>query len=233
MNCARETWPIVRPWLVFLVIALATSTLADVALAQRDLPPEKGGMTYELGMPPVYKGRSGFELGWYRPGSSSDLSGFYNLGVSKDLGSPVVGIAALRLEGYIGITSQELDGGGRALFEVPSFRFGLGADYSAADEVVDVLFALDLPVHRGGLFGRGTTLAVRWLPSRDLTFSVGVNVPLWGRNIGATRPKQDHVRLEKRRPERLELDLAESALAQVLGELRQRALGVFPGSVLG
>ena len=33
-------------------------------MAQRDLPPEKGGTTYSLGMPPVYKGRSGFELQW-------------------------------------------------------------------------------------------------------------------------------------------------------------------------
>ena len=171
-----------------VVIGSCLLALVDPAFAQRDLPPQKGGLTYELGMPPVYKGRSGFEMGWYRPQTASDLYGFYNLGVSKSLGSPVVGIAALRLEGYLGVSSQDFDGGGRALFEIPSLYFGVGVDYNGTDSVFDALYTLDLPMQRGGLFGRGTTLAIRWLPSRDQTFSVGVNVPLWGRNIGATRP---------------------------------------------
>ena len=95
---------------LFLVFFLGTFSLPG--FAQRDLPPEKGGETYSLGMPPVYKGRSGFELQWYRPQNNSELAGFYNLGLSKDLGSPVVGIAALRLEGYVGFRNQDLDGGG-------------------------------------------------------------------------------------------------------------------------
>jgi len=205
------------------LMALGSLFLPDRASAQRDLPPEKGGMTYELGMPPVYKGRSGFEMGWYRPQTASELSGYYNLGVSKDLGSPVVGIGALRLEGYLGVNSQEFDGGGRALYEIPSFYVGFGVDYNGTDEVTDFLFALDLPVHRGGIFGRGTTLAFRWLPSRDQTFSVGVNVPLWGRNIGATRPKKDHVRLQKRDPHRLEMQMAGTEVERALTELSERA----------
>ena len=98
-------------WSLFaLVMLLGCLVFPGEASAQRDLPPEKGGETYSLGMPPVYKGRSGFELQWYRPQNNSELAGFYNLGLSKDLGSPVVGIAALRLEGYVGVRNQDLDG---------------------------------------------------------------------------------------------------------------------------
>jgi hypothetical protein len=209
--------------LVTLVVLLGCAGFVGTASAQRDLPPEKGGETYSLGMPPVYKGRSGFELQWYRPQNNSELAGFYNLGLSKDLGSPVVGIAALRLEGYVGLRNQNIDGGGRALFEIPSFFVGGGIDYNGSDDVWDFLLTLDLPLRRGGVFGRGTTLALRWLPARDQTFGVGINVPLWGRNIGATRPMSDNVSLDYRDPFRLELELQDQLLKKSLTDLRERA----------
>ncbi len=209
--------------LVAFVVLMICPGLSNEAFAQRDLPPEKGGETYSLGMPPVYKGRSGFEMQWYRPQNNSELAGFYNLGVSKDLGSPVVGIAALRLEGYVGLRNQDLDGGGRALFEIPSFYVGGGVDFNGTDNVWDFLLTLDLPLRRGGIFGRGTTIALRWLPARDHTFGIGINVPLWGRNIGATRPKSDNVRLDTRDPYRMELDLQDQLLKNSLADLSERA----------
>lgn len=33
---------------------------------------------------------------------------------------------------------------------------------------------------------------------------MGVNLPLWGRNIGETRPRRDSVRLTSRKPVRLD-----------------------------
>lgn len=211
-------------YIVLPALALVFCYLnADSALAQRDLPPEKGGTTYSLGMPPVYKGRSGFEVQWYRPQNNNDLAAYYNLGVSKDLGSPVVGIAALRAEGYLGVRGQEFDGGGRALFEIPSFFTGFGVDFNGTDNVWDFLFQLDLPLRRGGVFGRGTTLCVRWLPFRDQTVGLGVNIPLWGRNIGATRPKSDNVRLDSRDPRRMEMELTESRFKTTLSDLAERA----------
>ncbi len=209
--------------LAALVVFLGCLGLSGEVFAQRDLPPEKGGETYSLGMPPVYKGRSGFEMQWYRPQNNSELAGFYNLGVSKDLGSPVVGIAALRLEGYVGWRNQDLDGGGRALFEIPSFYVGGGVDFNGTDKVWDFLLTLDLPLRRGGVFGRGTTLALRWLPARDQTFGLGINVPLWGRNIGKTRPKSDNVRLDYRDPYRMEIDLQDELLKNALADLKERA----------
>jgi len=139
-----------------ILAAMVLVILAGNAIAQHDVPPLRGGTTYALGMPPVYKGRAGFEFGWYRPQSAGEVAGLFNAGVAKSLGSPVVGIAALRLEGYLGYFSErELDGGGRALFEIPSFHLGFGTDYSAGDEVFDFLFSIDLPVQRGGAVRQG------------------------------------------------------------------------------
>ena len=209
--------------LVYALLALAGLLVAGDAVAQRDLPPAKGSTTYSLGMPPVYKGRSGFEMAWYRPRQDSQIAAMLNLGVSKDLGSPVVGIAALRAEGYIGTRSPYLDGGGRGLFEITSFHVGVGVDFNVTDNAWDMLYVLDLPVKRGGIFGRGTTICLRWLPTRDQTFGIGVNVPLWGRNIGATRPDRDHVRLQRREPARIAPDSTNVGLDTTLAELAERA----------
>ena len=213
---------------LILSLFLTTFLLTGIAFppcaqAERDLPPNRGGMTYSLGMPPVYKGRAGIEMQAYRPQSGGELASFFNLGLSKDLGSPVVGIAALRLEAYGGIRNQGFDGGGRAMFEIPSLYIGAGVDYNGHDQKADFLGQLDLPLRRGGLLGRGTTLAVRWLPTRDQTFSFGINVPLWGRNIGATRPPTDNVRLQKSSPKRLDFTENTTAMKDVLFDIGERS----------
>ncbi len=224
MTRAMTAWvPKPLNFLLGVTILLGGLGSAATALAQRDLRPARGGTTYSLGMPPVYKGRAGFELQDYRPQVDGVMAPYLNLGLAKDLGSPVVGLGALRLEGYLGVRSREFDGGGRALFEIPSLYVGAGVDFNGTDNVADFLFQLDLPLRRGGVLGRGTTLAVRWLPSRDQTFSLGVNMPLWGRNIGATRPKSDNVRLQKTTPRRL-ADLATGdEFQRLMADLGERA----------
>lgn len=210
---------------IFIATFLAITLFGpqQPARAQRDLSPERGGTTYSLGMPPVYKGRAGVEMQWFRARSASQMASYTSLGLSRDLGSPVVGIAGLRLEGYAGWRDQAFDGGGRALFEIPSFYCGAGIDFNGTDEVADFLLQLDLPLRRGGLFGRGTTLALRWLPSRGQTFSAGINVPLWGRNIGATRPPRDNVKIESRSPQRIEEPENTEILSEILADLTERS----------
>ena len=208
---------------IVAIVVLAGFGLVTPATAQRDLPPSRGGTTYSLGMPPVYKGRAGFEMQGYRPQTESDMAGFFSWGMSKDLGSPVVGIGALRLEAYGGWRAQDFDGGGRALYEIPSLYVGFGVDYNGTDEEADFLFQVDLPLRRGGVFGRGSTFAVRWLPSRDQTFSLGINVPLWGRNIGATRPRSDNVWLDKSSPKRLEYTQSDVEIQEALIDIGERA----------
>lgn len=168
-----------------------------------DRPPVKGGHTYSLSMPSLYKPYAGFELQSYSTGDSGDLGGLLNAGVDKDLGNPIVGAAALGLEAYGGYRGQSLDGGGRAAFSIPSLLFGIGVDYNITDDSFDLLLRLDLTGRRGGVFGAGSTLAVRYLPTRDQTFSVGVSKPFWGRHLGRSRAKRDHVIMDDHRPRRL------------------------------
>ncbi len=208
---------------IALFLGISLICIPQPARSQRDLSPERGGTTYSLGMPPVYKGRAGVEMQWFRPRSSSQMATYLSLGLSKDLGSPVVGIGGLRLEGYGGWRDQAFDGGARALFEIPSFYCGVGVDFNGTDEEADFLLQLDLPLRRGGLFGRGTTFALRWLPSRDQTFSAGINVPLWGRNIGATRPSSDNVKIQRCSPQRMADFHKVESLNEVLAELAERS----------
>jgi hypothetical protein len=186
-------------------------------------PPEKGGYTQSLGMPPVYKGYGGFDLQWYDPGGLGEMSGLASLGVYRDIGSPVVGALAVGGEFYGGWRSTELDGGARFLLTIPAFLLGGGVDYNLLDEDLDFLLRLDLPVRRGGIFGRASVLRLQYLPTRHHSFAVGVSVPMWGKSLGKTRPLHDHVRLPKREPKRLEDYSPESELVQDLAIIRERA----------
>ena len=178
---------------VFVSLTLAASAAA--AQVPTDLPPEKGGTIYSLGMPPVYRGHAGAMIGWDRPGSNGEFSSLGHLGLMKALGSPVVGIMAVGLEGYAGYRANEFDWGGRALFSIPVFHVTTGVDYNGLESRFDWLVRLELPFRRGGIFGRGTQIRFDYLPTRGNSFGVGINSPLWGRNIGQTRPKTDNVRL--------------------------------------
>jgi len=214
-----------RRIVVFTVVtaAFGTLTIASDAAAQTDRPPDKGGYTYSLGMPPVYKGDAAVTLGSYKPGSDGDLSALAAFGVHKDLMSPVVGAAALGLEGYVGLRGREADGGGRALFMIPTLHFTVGADYNIPDETFDLLLRLELAISRGGIFGRGTMVRIDYLPTRGNSFGIGIDVPLWGRNIGATRPKRDYVKLY--RPPLREMEPPErvAAIDSSLANVRERA----------
>lgn len=194
-------------------------------LAQTDRPPEKGGRIFQLNMPPVYKGHAGATFGWYRPGEKADeLRVLFHLGVMKDLLPPVAGVAALGLEGYGGFRgSQAADGGGRALFSIPTLHLTGGADYNIPDDKFSFLFRLEIPFRRSGIFGRGSEVRFEWLTGKDNTFAVGVNVPLWGRNIGETRPQRDAVELEKPPIERLQLTARSSAFDGALANMKKGA----------
>jgi hypothetical protein len=186
-----------RRQLPLIALAVAATCLVPTELrAQVDRPPEKGGQTYSLGMPPVYKGHAGVESGAYNLGGDSELLLYATMAVQKDLGSPVVGLGAIGLEGYIGNRGRDLDGGGRALFRIPALHFTIGADYNFRDEALDVLLRLQLPIRRGGIFGHGTQVRIDWLPGRGNTLTLGLDIPLWGRNIGKTRPRKAAVKLD-------------------------------------
>jgi hypothetical protein len=202
------------------VAALVLGT--DPAPAALDLPAEKGGFTYELGMPPVWKGYASIEWQFGRPDDYGQMAGLFNYEVRRDLGSPVVGIAALAFSAYGGYGGFDWEGGLRGLYRIPNFYFGIGADYNFPEKETDLLLQLDLPLRRGGVFGRGTSLTVSWLPSRGNTFSLGITSPLWGRNIGQTRPMSDNVQLDPRRPARALKQHRSTSMMEALASLEDR-----------
>ena len=196
--------------------------------AQTDRPPEKGGQIFQLKMPPLYKGHAGATFGWYRPNKETDeLRVLFHAGVMKDLLSPIAGIAAIGLEGYGGFRgSQGADGGGRALFSIPTFHLATGADYNIPDDKFSYLLRLEIPFRRSGIFGRGSEVRFEWVTGKDNTISVGINVPLWGRNIGKTRPQRDAVGLEKPPIERVKKISQPEGLNKALGNMKESALWI-------
>jgi hypothetical protein len=210
---------------LFFIVILSILFISLPLFTQTDRPPEKGGRIYQLNMPPIYKGHTGATFGWYRPDEKTDeLRVLFHAGVMKDLFSPITGIAAIGLEGYGGVRGGHgADGGGRALLSIPTFHFTTGADYNIPDEKFSYLLRLEIPFRRSGIFGRGSEVRFEWITGQDNTFSVGVNVRLWGRNIGKTRPQRDAVELEKPPIERLEMTSPHVTLDEALANMKEGA----------
>ena len=87
------------------IVAITSALAADVA-AQTDLPPRKGGFTKSMGIPSKVRKTVGVEILGYRPKTVSDIGALANFGLTRYLGHPVVGIAALGLEGYLGARGE-------------------------------------------------------------------------------------------------------------------------------
>ncbi|MCH7548362.1 MAG: hypothetical protein IH969_02300 [Candidatus Krumholzibacteriota bacterium] len=210
------------------VVGIAIALATDVS-AQMDLPPGKGGFTKSMGIPSKVRKTVGVEMLGYRPKTESDMGALANFGLTRYLGHPVVGIAALGLEGYLGGHGSDLDGGGRAYYSIPSLLIGAGVDYNIRDEEADFILKLDIPGRRRGVVGGGSAVTLRWLPTRDQTFSIGISIPIGDPYAGKTRPQSDYVKVDPRRPERLEADElvgVDESLTESLVILRERVAWV-------
>ncbi|MGW8283149.1 MAG: hypothetical protein ACWGON_07605, partial [Gemmatimonadota bacterium] len=210
-----------------MIVALSIPAVAS-AQSRSDRPPEQGGEVFQLGMPPVWKGHAGGTIGWYEPGQDAGQAQILgHAGILKDLGSPVVGLAAIGVEGYAGVRGVDgLDGGGRALFSIPALHFTTGADYNIADERWSWLLRLELPFRRGGILGKASQVRFDYLPGFDNTFAVGIDVPLWGRNNGETRPKTDAVQLEEWPISQYDLERRPPGLDESIGFIREGAMWI-------
>jgi phosphatidylserine/phosphatidylglycerophosphate/cardiolipin synthase-like enzyme len=218
------------PSLLFRLFALLILVIPSAATAQSrtDRPPEDGGEVFQLGMPPVWKGHAGGTVGWYTPGEETGQAQILgHAGVLKDLMSPVVGIAAIGLEGYGGFRGVDgLDGGLRPLFSIPALHFTTGADWNIKDNRWSWLLRLEIPFRRSGIFGRGSQVRFDYLPGFDHTFAAGVNVPLWSRNSGETRPQRDAVELDSPPIQLMDLESRPAGLDETIGFVRDGAMWI-------
>lgn len=212
-----------------LVLSFSLPATAARNAAPTDRPPDQGGYTRALGIPSLFKNTAGLEYLSYHTSTDHALGALLTVGTTRYIGNPVAGILGLGVEGYVGGHASEVDVGGRAYLTIPSLLIGAGVDYSAGSDESDLLLRLDVPIRRKGIVGSGSAVTFRWLPHRDQTFAVGLNIPIGDRNAGRTRPQSDYVKMDNREPARLQAEkmgAVDSTFVESLRSLRVRAAWV-------
>jgi hypothetical protein len=218
-----------RVLVALLVLSFSLPAIAARNAAPTDRPPDQGGYTRAMGIPSLFKTTVGLEYLSYHTTTNNALGALLTVGAMRYIGSPVSGLLGLGVEGYLGGHASETDVGGRAYLTIPSLLIGAGVDYSAGSDESDLMLRLDVPVRRKGIIGAGSAVTFRWLPHRDQTFAVGLNIPIGDRNAGRTRPQSDYVKMDNREPARLQAEkmgAVDSTLVESLRALRVRAAWV-------
>src|SRR6266571_4800776 len=174
-------------------VVAAVLLAANAARAQTVRAPEVGGRTVSLGQPPQWHWQMGLGAGAFFGGTSNELmirawGGGYHASMN-----PVTKLVELGLEGYVGASGNRVDGGTRALLQVPYLSAGIGPDYNFRRGRVDLLLTVHTPVRRGGFLTRGTMLRLDWYPTLGHSFLLGVSAPLHDPLAGRNRPLQDYV----------------------------------------
>jgi len=182
---------------------LAVLLLPGSASAQDVLPPNRGGFTVSMGIPPAWRWFAGVSAGVHGK-DASKVTANANVGVYHDLLNPMTSALGVLGEAYAGSRgtfSQEggMDGGVRLGLFSPVSRLAFGGDYNARDHELNGFFSLIHPFQRGGVLAPGGAVRVDYLPGRH-SVSLGVRLPIGQPLLGKTRPRQDHVELPDPEP---------------------------------
>jgi hypothetical protein len=105
----------------------------------------------------------------------------------------VVGLLAVSAEGYAGLRTDQLDGGARLYFQIPTLRLSFGGDYNIRDDHLGLVLGLTMPVRRGGVLQGGSLLRFELGAAPLSAFRATVVVPVRQPFAGHTRPRKDHV----------------------------------------
>ncbi|MCH7876279.1 MAG: hypothetical protein IH965_13400 [Gemmatimonadetes bacterium] len=196
---------------------------ATAANAQWDRPPEMGGRTASLGQPPRVRWQAGLGAGALFDSSSAQFAVRAYLGLTRHLLNPVVGLASIGVETYVGFRDALLDGGGRVLFRVPYLSMGVGADFNLRDLRLDFMVTAHSPIRRGGILVPGGQVRVDWYPARGHSVTLGVSLPLADPLAGRGRPIRDYVVVSADFQPPVPYQVSEPALDAVLDSLRTSA----------
>ena len=183
-------------------ILLTVCLLHGQSSGAQSRAPSDGGFTKSLGQPDQWKWSAGLAVGRTKGEAKELLSATeMRLGAYHDLMNPVIGVAGLNFEGYLGTRGTQLDGGMRAHIASPVLRLGLGVDYNLKTGRARTDISYYHPIIRGGLFRNGSTVRVDLMPGRNWYFMAGFDTPIH-RQIptGQTRPRSDRVKLTPARP---------------------------------
>ena len=150
-----------------------------------------------MGLPSGVEYSWGGMLGVNEPANGSKFGGQIYANLTRFLGSPLIGIG-LGVEAYGEVAEQEhMDGGFRVLSVLKPIFLQVGADYSIEREEMDLIFSLNFPMQRGGLFGRGHEFRIDWLPGRAHSVFAGLRFYLNQPYRGKSRPKEALVTLPR------------------------------------
>ena len=133
-------------------VAVAGLLAADSRLAAQQTviqtPPNRGGSTVSMGLPPTWRFSLGGTVGAYRGGDVNQVQFLVNAGVYRDLAAPVMSAFGLLGEVYGGRrgdfedAGEGWDGGVRMLGYSPAFRFAAGVDFSLGEGEGDFILSL-------------------------------------------------------------------------------------------
>ena len=178
-----------RPWARALVaggLALVTTVASPPAAAQ--VPPgaaEIPSIT-SMGQPPRWQPYTSAVATIAR---HNDAVGGLLIGLFHPRGSPINGLFGLSSEAYLLSAPAGPTGGLRLLGVTQAINLGYGVDWDARENNYAFMLSVNTAIRRGGIFGRGTTLRVDWIPSRGDAVDVGITLPLGQRYAGRTRPQ--------------------------------------------
>jgi len=196
------------------------------ARAQDVLPPNRGGFTTSMGIPPEWRWAAGVSVGVNNE-DAAKLTAYANLGAYRDLLNPMTSALGVLGEAYVGTrgtVSEEggVDGGVRLGLFSPVTRIAFGGDYNVRDHEVDFFLSLIHPFQRGGILAPGGAIRLDYLPGRGPTVGVGVRLPIGQPFLGKTRPRQDHVVLTDPEPPPIFL-IPDTALVDALSSASSHA----------
>jgi len=191
-------------WAARMAIAALVASTARSAAAQA-VPPDRGGFTESMGIPPIVKWSGGFTGGVHR-GEVNEATTYVVGTVYRDVMNPAMSVLGLNLDLYGGRRgsfdswNDGWDWGARIGLFSPVTRLALGADYNGTDRETDFFVSLMHPLKRGGILVDGGTIRIDYLPGRHHSTNIGFSLPIGQRYAGRTRARNDFRTLDRSRP---------------------------------
>jgi hypothetical protein len=180
---------VLRALVTAAVVAIVPGgALAQLAPPEPAAPPRIVSMGQPRRWQPYTSGVATF-------GRDNGANGGLALGVFHAIGSPVTGVLGLAGEAYALAGGPDATGGARLLGVSRAVNLGYGIDWDAREQNFAYMLSWSTALRRGGVFGRGITLRVDWIPPRGSGLDVGLTIPLAQRYAGRTRPTHTGVGL--------------------------------------
>jgi hypothetical protein len=160
--------------------------------AQSEALPLPAQPVFSMRQPPVWRPyATGFGIA--RSGSAAGFG--FAAGIERPILNPVTGLLNVAAEAF-GDRRGRADNAGLRLFaKVPALGLGIGADWEATSGDVEAVLSFQTAIRRGGVFGGGSMLRATWVPARQQTLEVGVQLPLMQHFAGRTRPRRTSAEL--------------------------------------